>query len=132
MSESLVPIDKSILALLIGSFGKDGLALPFVQEIFLLECHVAGTSHCDLEEVEKDLHVTDVLIFKREPENPHDALAILILDKLGHKLGYVPRAKNEVLARLMDAGKLIFGKLEQKEWLNDWLKMEIRVYMRDF
>jgi hypothetical protein len=31
----------------------------------------------------------------------------------------------------MDAGKLIFGKLERKEWQNDWLKADIRVYMRD-
>ncbi len=132
MSNSIKPIDPSLLALLKGSFGKDGLALPFVQEIFLLECHVAGTSYCDLEDVENTLSVSDLLVFKRELDNSHDALAILIFDQSGSKLGYVPKAKNEVLARLMDAGKLIFGKLETKEWIDNWLKMAVRVYMRDF
>lgn len=132
MSDPILPFDPSLLALLNGSFGKDGLALPFVQEIFLMECHVAGTSHCDLDEVEKEIKVSDILVFKREPENKHDDLAILIFDQLGNKLGYVPRAKNEVLARLMDASKLLFGKLETKEWLGSWLKLDIRVYMRDY
>jgi hypothetical protein len=31
-----------------------------------------------------------------------------------HHLGCVPRAKNEAPARLMDAGKLLFAKLESK------------------
>lgn len=132
MSDSLVPFDKSILALLHGSFGKDGLALPFVQEIFLMQCHVAGTSHLDLEEVEESLEPTDLLLFKREPDNPYDELAILIFDQSGNKLGYVPKAKNEVIARLMDAGKLLFGKLEKKNWFDEWLKLDIRVYMRDY
>ncbi len=132
MSESLVPFDPTLLALLKGSFGQDGLALPFVQEIFLMQCHIAGTSYCDLDEIEMSLHVADLLVFKREPENPYDALAILIFEKSGSKLGYVPRAKNEVLARLMDAGKLIFGKLEAKEWVDNWLKLDVRVFMRDY
>ncbi len=44
----------------------------------------------------------------------------------------VLQKKNEVLARLMDAGKLIFGKLEAKEWIDDWLKLDVRVFMRDY
>lgn len=131
MSDSILPFDPSLLALLKGSFGKDGLALPFVQEIFLMLCHVAGTSHCDLDEVEKEINVADILLFKREPDNQYDSLAILIFDQSGNKLGYVPRAKNEVIARLMDAGKLLFGKLETKEWKDSWLKLGVRVYMRD-
>jgi hypothetical protein len=131
MSDSILPFDPSILALLKGSFGNDGLALPFVQEIFLIQCNVAGTSYCNLQEVENGLNPNDLLVFKREPANLYDNLAILIFDQSGNKLGYVPRAKNEVLARLMDAGKLLFGKLETKEWMDNWLKLDVRVYMRD-
>jgi hypothetical protein len=70
---------------------------------------------------------------KREPENPHDPLAIIIFDSTGqHHLGYVPRVKNGALARLMDVGKLLFGRLEQKQWQGDWLKADIRVFMRDY
>lgn len=132
MSGSLVPIDPALLALLHGSFGKDGGLQPFVREIMLIECHIAGTSHRDVKGVEPLLAPGALLVLKREPANPHDGLAIMIFDEAGNHLGYVPRVKNEALARLMDAGKLLFGKLEKKEWISDWLKVEVRVFMRDF
>ena len=132
MSQTLVPIDPALLALVHGAFGKDGALQPFAREIMLIECHIAGTSHRDLKGVEPTLLPGAFLVMKREPANPHDALAIMIFDEAGHHLGYVPRAKNEALARLMDAGKLLFGKLEAKDWVGDWLKVEARVYLRDF
>jgi len=44
MSGELVPISPEVLAMLRGAFGKDGVPMPFVKEIFLMSCHVAGTS----------------------------------------------------------------------------------------
>ena len=132
MSKDIVAINPRIINLLINSFGKDGLPLPYVKEIFLMECHIAGTSYREnIKEIEKELQEKDLLVFKRETDNQHDKLAIVIFDTKGQKLGYVPRDRNEVIARLMDAGKLIFGKLEGKQWKDDWLKADIRVYMRD-
>ena len=132
MSKDIVAINPRIIKLLIGSFSKDGLPLPYVKEIFLMECHIAGTSYREnIKEIEKELQEKDLLVFKRETDNQHDKLAIVIFDTKGQKLGYVPRDRNEVIARLMDAGKLIFGKLERKQWRDDWLKADIRVYMRD-
>jgi len=32
----------------------------------------------------------------------------------------------------MDAGKLLFGRLEAKSWVGGWLKLEIRVFLREF
>ena len=58
-------------------------------------------------------------------------LAILVLDLNGAKLGYIPRTKNEVLARLMDAGKLLYARIEAKVWLGEWLKLDICVLLRD-
>ena len=132
MSKDIVAINPRIIRLLTSSFGKDGLPLPYVKEIFLMECHIAGTSYREnIKELAKELQEKDLLVFKRESNNQYDELAILIFDTKGQKLGYVPRDRNEVIARLMDAGKLIFGKLERKQWQNDWLKADIRVYMRD-
>lgn len=119
-------------ALIKGSFGKDGLLLPFVQEIFLLECHVAGTMFRKLADIESSLAAGNILTFKREPDNTHDKLAIEIFDQEDRSLGYVPRKNNEILARLMDAGKLIFGKIESVEKIDQWMKIEVRIYMRDF
>ena len=132
MDNSLVKIDPAILALMHGSFGKDGALQPFAREIMLIECHIAGTSHRDVKSVESQLLSGVMLPLKREPQNPHDPLAIMILTETGHHLGYVPRAKNEALARLMDAGKLLFGKLESKAWQGDWLKVSAHIYLRDF
>ena len=132
MSKDIVAINPRIINLLINSFGKDGLPLPYVKEIFLMKCHIAGTSYRkNIKAIEKELQEKDLLVFKRETDNQHDKLAIVIFDTKGQKLGYVPRDRNEVIARLMDAGKLIFGKLERKQWRDDWLKADIRVYMRD-
>jgi hypothetical protein len=45
-----------------------------------------------------------------------------------------PRGKvyRRAKARLMDAGTLLFGKLEGKSWVGGWLKLDIRVFLRDF
>lgn len=104
---------------------------PYIREIFLLECHIAGTSYLDLASIELEISIGDPLLFRREPDNAYDELAIVIFDQKERKLGYVPRAKNEVPARLMDAGKLLFGQIEAKEWVGNWLKLVMRVYMRD-
>ena len=132
MEKSLVPIDPALLALMHGSFGKDGALMPFAREIMLVECQIAGTSHRDVKSIEPTLVPGVLLVLKREPDNAHDALAIMIFNEAGAHLGYVPRAKNEALARLMDAGKLLFAKLESKNWQGDWLRVEVRVYLRDY
>ena len=129
--QSLVSIDPSLLALIHGSFGRDGGLMPFAREIMLVECHIAGTSFRDVRSVEPSLSPGTFFVLRREPANPHDDLAIMILTEAGHHLGYVPRAKNEALARLMDAGKLLFARLEAKSWEGDWLRAEIRIFLRD-
>jgi len=130
VSESLVPLDPKSLAVLGGASGA-GLSLPFAREIFLMECRVAGTSHLNLKDLEADLEAGCQLACRREPENPHDPLAILLQDPKGRKIGYVPRERNEVLSRLLDAGKVVFGRLEAKKWVGNWLKLEIRVFLQD-
>ena len=131
MAPALVKIDPALLAIMHGSFGNDGSLLPFAREIMLIECHIAGPSHRDLKDVEPLLLAGSFLPLQREPKNPHDPLAIMILDEAGHHLGYIPRAKNEALARLMDAGKLLFARLESKHWRDAWLNVEVRVFLRD-
>jgi hypothetical protein len=131
MDKSLALIDPALLALMHGSFGQDGGLLPFAREIMLVEAPIAGTSHRELKEVEPTLTAGTLLVLRREPANAHDPLAIMIFTEAGHHLGYVPRAKNEALARLMDAGKLLFARLEEKTWQGDWLKAEVRIYLRD-
>jgi hypothetical protein len=129
---ALTPVEQHQLALLHAHLQAGGvLTAPFVKEIFLIETHVAGTSHVPIREIERGISIGDSLVLRREPDNPHDSLAILILTEKGEKLGYVPRDRNEILARLMDAGKFLLARLESKEWHGDWLRVAARVFLRD-
>lgn len=127
-----MPIDPALLGLIHGSFNAGGALEPFAREIMLIECHIAGTGYRDVKSIEPELQPGMLLPLKREIENAIDPLAVMICDEAGHHLGYVPRAKNEAVARLMDAGKLLFGRMESKSWRDNWLQIEIRIFMRDF
>ena len=131
MSQAIVKIDPKYLEIIRTSLDKTGLPKPFVQEVELLNCHVAGTTFLDLDDIESKLTNNQVLMLKREPKNKNDDKAILILTEDGQKLGYVPREKNEVLSNLMDAGKLLFGRLDKKTWVDNWLKLDVQVFLRD-
>ncbi|NLZ28739.1 MAG: restriction endonuclease [Firmicutes bacterium] len=131
MNQELIPSDQELWRFIQKYFAGDTSITPYVQEIFLMDSHIAGTSHLNLEKIEPELDPGAPLLFRREPDNEHDELAVIILDRKERKLGYIPRSKNEILARMMDAGKLLFGKLESKEWKGKWLKIQIRVFLKD-
>ena len=131
MTQAIVKIDPKYLEIIKTSLDKAGLPKPFVQEVELLNCNIAGTTFLDLEDIEPKLKKHQLLVLKREPKNEYDDNAILILTEDGRKLGYVPQEKNEVLSNLMDAGKLLFGRLDEKTWVDDWLKLDVQVYLRD-
>ena len=114
MSQAIVKIDPKYLGIIRTSLDKAGLPKPFVQEVELLNCNIAGTTFLNLEDIEPKLKKHQLLVLKREPNNKHDDKAILILTEDGQKLGYVPEIKNEVLSTLMDDGKLLFGRINDK------------------
>jgi len=131
MSQSLIKIDPKHIEIIRSSLGKSGEPKPFVQEVELLNCNIAGTTFLDLKSIEPELKKHQLLVLKREQNNKYDDKAILILTEDGKKLGYVPQERNEILANLMDAGKLLFGRLEKKSWVGNWQKIDIQVYLRD-
>ena len=124
-------IDPKYLEIVRTSLDKTGLPKPFVQEVDLLNCNIAGTTFLNLKDIEPNLKKNQLLVLKREPKNEYDDKAILILTEDGQKLGYVPQERNEILSRLMDAGKLLFGRLDEKNWVGRWLRLDIQVYLRD-
>ena len=105
---------------------------PFERDIFLFDTYVAGTTHIEgIEELEQYLNIEDKLDFFREPDNQYDKQAIMIKTVSGVKIGYVPKQDNMIFARLMDAGKLLFGRITAKEKKGNWVKINIKVYMHE-
>lgn len=114
-----------------GSTGL-GPAKPFEREVFLFDTYVAGTSHIEnIEALEPDLEVGDRLDFYREAHNQYDTMAIVVTNRRGDKLGYIPQIDNEIFSRLMDAGKVLFGRISRKEFKGRWLKIDIKIYLED-
>lgn len=121
---------SSIISILHGKGGALEFKKPFEQEIFLFDTHVAGTSHVEgILDLEGYLKIEEKLNFFREPQNPHDPQAIVIKTTKGIKIGYVPRVDNIIFARLMDAGKILFGRIIKKEIKDKWVKIDIKIFL---
>jgi len=121
-----------LVSLLHGKGGNLTIPKPFERDIFLFDTHVAGTSYVEgIEELEPHLHIDDKLDFFREPDNPHDAKAIVVKNDDGIKIGYVPKADNVIFSRLMDAGKMLFARITKKEIQGNWLKIDIKVFLHE-
>lgn len=121
-----------LVGLLHGKGGNLVVPKPFEKDIFLFDTHVAGTSHIEgIEELEPHLNIDDRLDFFREPDNRYDKEAIVIKTAGGIKIGYVPKQDNVIFARLMDAGKLLFGRISGKEKKGNWVKLDIKVFMHE-
>ena len=108
------------------------LPTPFERDIYLFDTYVAGTTHiAGIEALAASLREGDRLVFYREPDNPHDPQAIRIETLEEKKIGYIPRRDNVVFSRLMDAGKLLFATVEEKEMRGNWLKIDIKIYLHE-
>ncbi len=129
---NVIKIDGSNIVNILNNKGALDIEKPFSREIFLIEVHIAGTTHIDnIDVLEPKLTEGVEVQFFREPNNQYDSKAIVVKDKEGNKLGYIPKEKNEILSRLMDAGKLLYGKVKTKKKLGDWIKIEMEVYLKD-
>ncbi len=125
--QSLIKVNPGLLsALSKGAFSLD----VFARELLVLECLAAGTSFRKLDKVQDELKETVQLEMKREGDNKFDPFAIALWFQ-NTKVGYIPKEKNEVLARLMDAGKQFYATIYAKEMEGNWLKLEIKVMLKD-
>ena len=112
----------------------NGVPMPFVQELFLIECEIAGTGFVkNIAEKAAALNDDEALSLIREAGNKYDSLAIRVDNSKGEKLGYIPRKNNEILARLLDGGKILYGKVAERKVTeySNWVDITVKVYMKD-
>lgn len=132
MSDLITTETGGLMSLLHNQNGELAVPKPFEKDIFLFDTHIAGTSYIDgIEELETHLNEDDKLDFFREPDNKYDKRAIVIKTIDGVKIGYVPRYDNAIFSRLMDAGKLLFGRISSKEGSGRWVRINIKVYLHE-
>lgn len=132
MSDLVKSGGSGLIGLLHGKNGEISIPKPFEKDIFLFDTYVAGTTHIEgIQELEPHLQIEDKLEFFREPDNAYDKQAIIIKTVDGVKIGYVPMQDNVIFSRLMDAGKLLFGKITAKEKKGSWIKIYIKVFLHE-
>ncbi len=116
---------------LLATLSKGGLTLDvFAKEVVALQCLVAGTSFRSFDNIEDQLVTSVKLSILRESKNEHDPFAVSIWYEKT-KVGYIPRQKNEVVARLMDAGKSFVARVKEKDREGNWIKLKVEVYLQD-
>ena len=130
----IIPIDESNIISIINS-QKTGFDIgkPFSRQIYLISARIAGAFYVDdIEDLLENIYEGSKLKFVREPENKYDKLAIIVKDSNDNKIGYVPREDNPILARLMDAGKLIYGTVKSKsDYDSGYIDIIMEIYMDD-
>ena len=99
-------------------------------EILVHSTLTAGLRHHAAKAVWDALTQGDEVELVRERDNPHDRNAVRV-EWRGHLLGYLPRSENAAVARQLDQGNPLKGRIARLgKYRNHRLKLEIDVYLR--
>lgn len=126
-------ISETVLAEMVTDTQLGDMIKPLVNEIHLFDSYVAGTTYIPDKSVLEEIKAGDKLHMYREKENKFDNNAIVIKTETGKKLGYVSEKDNIIFARLMDAGKMLIGKIKNiDKKSSSFMKISIGIYLVDF
>lgn len=90
---------------------------------------LAGFQYYEGRALWAQMKVGDALSLIREPDNPHDPLAVRVEWK-GNKLGYVPRRENQAVARQLDHGNPLEARIVRLVKHRDpWKRIEFEVFL---
>ena len=133
MSSEIISVSTGLATKAGGSGnGLGELIQPLTREIYLFDSFIAGTTHLKDQSVLETISVGDTLTLQRETDNKFDSRAVLILNAEKQKLGYIPEKDNVIFSRLMDAGKLLVGKIKSIEKRGSFNLISVGIYLVDF
>ncbi len=99
------------------------------QRLILQTSPLAGFQHHSGPVLYPLMRVGDSLALRREPANPHDTRAVRV-EWRGVQIGYAPRAENVDLARLMDRGARVEGRiLHLQNGRDPWKRVLMELYV---
>jgi hypothetical protein len=97
--------------------------------VLVQDSPLAGFQYHAGAELWNELRVGDVLTLMREADNPYDPKAVRI-EWHGHKLGYLPRRENAVVAAEMDRGTRVEGRIaDLVVHRNPWQRLRVEVFV---
>lgn len=123
-----MPLSRPLFALL--------FALNFIhpqaraESLLILQTSpLAGFQHHAGPALFALMQVGDRLVLRREADNPYDERAVRV-EWHGAQIGYAPRADNVDLARLMDRGARIEGRILHLQKSRDpWKRVLMELYV---
>ena len=119
-----LPISLLVIGFLASSLGHAESVKILVQSSPL-----AGSQYYAVSTVWSEIRPGDRLTLTREPNNCHDRNAVRV-EWQGRQLGYVPRAENRAVARAMDSGEKLEGRVSRlREDPDRWRRVEFEVYL---
>lgn len=93
---------------------------------------VAGTRHVPaMAAIAEGYGKGERFALVRDAANPHDGWAVEVRDGADRRIGYVSRECNEFVARLIDGGKSVEGRLTDKEQIGSWTRLVMEVVLND-
>lgn len=85
--------------------------LPTAKDLKIVQCNVAGAYYNNLDRTDM-LRENGMLYLKMEPENIYDVNAILVTDRDGYVIGYIPRKFTLIICNLIKGGERIYAIIE--------------------
>jgi hypothetical protein len=106
-------------------------AHPSISAGILLQTSlVAGLAHHEARQVWPEIRPGDALELSREADNAQDRNAVQVRWRK-HLLGYLPRADNEDVARMIDRGQALEARVRTvTKYRNHRRKLEVDVFLR--
>lgn len=99
------------------------------RSVLIQESPVAGFQFHRGESIWSSLSVGKKLTLVREPTNPHDEDAVAVYFR-DDKLGYVPRSENRVVARMLDRGECVEGRISDLAAIEDpWQRIRFKIVL---
>ncbi len=135
MTDEIVKIEEGPLSVLLDASrgGLGGFSAPFSGEILVFhDVLVAGTRNVfNIDEIVEELKAEGRVRLLRDPENLSNKWAVKVLDAKGREFGFLSADCTEAVARLMDAGKAMFAKVQSNELRGEWYMISLEVYLDD-
>lgn len=129
-TSALSNVEENAIARSISNGTLSSVVEPLIKEIHLFDTYVSGTMFIDEKDVIEKLVSGQEVSLERET-NKFDENAVAFYTTDRKKIGYIPEEDSMIFARLMDAGKLLRGRVRSVENECGFNKIIVGIFLVD-